>query len=404
MPWAIAKSLTLSTGESNANRGIRRDAPVIGPLRTRNLSRRRDNRQAIDTYDGGFASADNPGTLNLAWTIDERDHLALDLGALLRAELTRESDDLALTYTYGVTDPYGDAVVRPAIADLFGVSEEAIRVATGAGVTSLLAVLARSERGAVHVLGTVYPDFPFWIEATDGCSIVAIPDDPADDPAALQDAGFVFLERPNLFSTAYDDLGRLGELCQRVERGVVVVDESNANYAPPTYSAVRLVQEHANLVVLRGLSKAFGLGGLRCAALVCAPSRWAWACARVPPLLVSSVSLNLAARIFAAGDATVTLRARIAEGKAITLGAFDSAGIRDTLLPNPWFPYVLIADAQGHSRRLLDRHGIRGKHHIAWPSVPAQPGTDTVYRLSVPLNADRLTRLKTTLGTAGSAS
>lgn len=52
-------------------------------------------------------------------------------------------------------------------------------------------------------------------------------------------------------------------LCEQAKNSLVVVDEAYVEFAPET-SAVALLKEYKNLVVLRTLSKAWGLAGLRC--------------------------------------------------------------------------------------------------------------------------------------------
>lgn len=46
-------------------------------------------------------------------------------------------------------------------------------------------------------------------------------------------------------------------------KGIVVVDEAYIDFASDDASAVSLVQEYGNLVVMQTLSKSFGLAGLR---------------------------------------------------------------------------------------------------------------------------------------------
>ena len=64
----------------------------------------------------------------------------------------------------------------------------------------------------------------------------------------------------------------IGELCQMVPRGVVVIDEAYAEFRRTgTPSALELLPAHRNLVVTRTMSKAFALAGARVGYLAAAP-------------------------------------------------------------------------------------------------------------------------------------
>ncbi len=64
----------------------------------------------------------------------------------------------------------------------------------------------------------------------------------------------------------------IGELCQMVPHGVIVIDEAYAEFRRTgTPSALELLPEHRNLVVTRTMSKAFALAGARVGYLAAAP-------------------------------------------------------------------------------------------------------------------------------------
>jgi histidinol-phosphate aminotransferase len=64
----------------------------------------------------------------------------------------------------------------------------------------------------------------------------------------------------------------VGELCQMVPHGVVVIDEAYGEFRRTgTPSALELLPEHRNLVVTRTMSKAFALAGARVGYLAAAP-------------------------------------------------------------------------------------------------------------------------------------
>lgn len=328
--------------------------------------------------------ADGEGRLNLAWTVDERDFLGADLDAVISEEVEAEArEGLPFVDSYFVQDPYGAELLGPVVASLLGV--EGCSVTCGAGVISLLHSLSRLARGGVVcVLGQTYPDFPFWVERAGGRCVAG--------PAT--GGSLVFLERPSLAGDRFADLSEVAELL--ATGALVVIDESNANYYAPAFSAARLVAEHENLVVLRGLSKAYGLGGLRLA--YCVSSRALEPAIRdaVPPLLASSLSLRIGRRVLELGDVAAPLRERIAAHKGETAELVRAAGFHGVVASSEHLPYVLLSRPEAGARERLDALGIGGKLHPLWP----EPSDGRPYRLSAPLRDDRIRLLREKLGQA----
>jgi hypothetical protein len=314
---------------------------------------------AFRSYESIDPSAPEGDTLNLAWTRDERECLSVDLAKLIEEELPAVD-------RYLVRDPYGEATL--------GLALPGRTVTCGAGVVSLLHALARLST-AVRIIGDTYPDFPYWVTQNGGTC------------AAF--ASLWFLERPSLHGDAFADVADLGALCEDAARAgaIVIVDESNANYYPPAWSAIGLAQE--NLVVLRGFSKAYGLGGLRLAFCVASAALTERVRSVVPPLLASSLSLRVGARVLALGDITAPLRARIAAHKREAIELFERAGV-ETLPPSEHLPYVL--SPAGYES--LEARGILGKRHPLW----SEGKLADIYRLSVPLSDARIARLRQLLG------
>ncbi|MEU1881476.1 hypothetical protein ABZ470_29610 [Streptosporangium sp. NPDC020072] len=229
---------------------------------------------AIDSYERLETLTDDPDILNLAWTVDEREHPGADPLELCARELSAEGSG-ALPYLTGylVKDPYGEGVLGPAVARHLGDRWEPVPVTCGAGVGPLLQSLVRLAGSApVYVAGDVYPDLPHWVEAADGRCVGAgeKPGEKPDDEAVgahvahvrRHGARLVAMERPALTTDGFTDLAAVSGLCAELSADgvVVLVDESNANYCPPGFSAAPPVSRTPNLIVVRGPSKAFGMG------------------------------------------------------------------------------------------------------------------------------------------------
>ena len=344
--------------------------------------------QAFRSYEARDPAAPEGDTLNLAWTRDEREGLSVDLSSVLAGELRAELDgEPRYLDRYLVRDPYGEETLGPAIAAAFALPEWRGRVTCGAGVVSLLHGLARLPgSGGVHIIGDVYPDFPHWVTQSGGTS------------AAPRSAALWFLERPSLIGDAFAALADLGALCEEAARhgALVIVDESNANYYPPAWSAVGLALARHNLVVARGFSKAYGLGGLRLAYCVASPALTDRVRSVVPPLLASSLSLRLGERVLALGDITAPLRARVHAHKREVTELLERAGVGELVPSSEHLPYVFSRDSAEHLRARLEARGVLGKHHPIWSGRSA--GLGHIYRLSVPVSEARMARLRQLLG------
>lgn len=349
---------------------------------------------AFRSYQTIDPAAPEGDTLNLAWTRDERACLAVDLTAVLAGELRDEIEgkiegeiDGELPYLgrYLVRDPYGEETLGPAVAAAFELPAWRGHVTCGAGVVSLLHALARLST-AVRIVGDTYPDLPYWVTQSGGTC------------AASPGAALWFLERPSLLGDAFAELADLDALCQDAARhgAIVVVDESNANYYSPAWSAAGLALTRDNLVVARGFSKAYGLGGLRLAYCVASPALTERVRQVVPPLLASSLSLRLGARVLRLGDLTAPLRARIGAHKREAMELLERAGVDGLVPSSEHLPYVLSRAGRDHLGARLEARGVLGKHHPLWSADSA--ALAHIYRLSVPLADARLARLRQLLG------
>ena len=353
---------------------------------------------AISSYQGLRGLADQQDLLNLAWTLDERPYLAVDLPEIIKRELAGEiREELPYLNNYSIHDGYGEQALNSPVASFFGQCDWPCRVTCAAGVNSLLYALAHlSADGPAYVIGDVYPDFPHWVERFGGrCLSRFSPSMEArhTDNIRAVDAAVVLLERP----AAADDqlsLKELGEFCDAVGDTVVVVDESYANYYLPDFSAVTIVAALPNLVVLRGLSKAYWLGGLRLGYCVASSALTERLRAFLPPLLASSLSIQLAKAILELGDIAQPLRTRIRSAKAEMVQILGTAALDRQLRVNGDLPYVL--STRGETQRVLERQGVIGKRQPFW--TEASLSVTYKYRLSVPLDAERMRNLRHRLG------
>lgn len=156
------------------------------------------------------------------------------------------------------------APLRRAVAEQHGVTEA--QVCIGNGSDDLLNLLVRIFGGPQHPVGFTLPSYslyPVLVAIQDGRATVIEFDRSLRLPVgeiAAAGAGIFFLTSPNAPTGVGFPNADLRVLLQ-AHRGVVVVDEAYAPFARE--SAAALLAEFPRLVVVRTLSKAFALAGIR---------------------------------------------------------------------------------------------------------------------------------------------
>jgi histidinol-phosphate aminotransferase len=159
-------------------------------------------------------------------------------------------------------DPTGSELRRTA-ARVYGVAPEQVLV--GNGSDDLLGMLVRATIGVDDV--AVYPEptyslYDTLVTIAQG-RLLTIPFPPDFSlPPALADATgrLLIVCNPNSPSGTFTPVEVLDELAAGRD-GIVVIDEAYVDFAPA--SAVRLIDRHDHVVVLRTFSKSFSLAGMR---------------------------------------------------------------------------------------------------------------------------------------------
>lgn len=178
----------------------------------------------------------------------------------------------------------------------------------------------------------------------------------------------------------------VAEMAERVAPALLVVDEGLVEFADAP-SAAALIGGHANLVVLRSLSLAYGLAGARVGAALAQPATLARLASALEPYALPEVSIRLAlqaldpSRMIETAERIAALRrerARLVE--AVSRLMTVEAGVGPILMVRPSDPAAVL-DA-------LRRFG-----------VAAEPAEDRL-RLPVSLRAEINDRLLSALGLA----
>jgi histidinol-phosphate aminotransferase len=168
-------------------------------------------------------------------------------------------------------EPYADSL-KDAVAAYLGV--EAANVSTGCGSDGVLDVAMRAFGKPGDRVAIPEPTFHMPIAFARANGLVPVPlaldGDCQPDVAAILEAAarVVYLCSPNNPLGASCEPQRVAEIARNTG-ALVIVDEAYAEFAGET--VVPLVRELGNVIVVRTLSKAFGLAGARVGYAVGAP-------------------------------------------------------------------------------------------------------------------------------------
>ncbi|NEQ50146.1 MAG: histidinol-phosphate transaminase [Leptolyngbya sp. SIO3F4] len=160
-------------------------------------------------------------------------------------------------------DPYAQEFCKVA-ADILGVPSEWI--VTGNGCDDLLNIIVRACVDQAHAI--VYPTptyglYPILAELC-GTQSIEIPYDIQNslplDKITHANGALTLIASPNSPSGHQVPLSELQQLAEST-RGVLVIDEAYVDFAEE--SALSLVKAYEHVIVLRTMSKGYGLAGLR---------------------------------------------------------------------------------------------------------------------------------------------
>lgn len=170
------------------------------------------------------------------------------------------------------SDPAANEL-RQAAADASGLSVD--EILAGNGSDELLAVLVRGFVDAHETVMYPYPTYLLYesVARIQGTHIRTIDFDAAFAlPPALVDADarLLFVANPNAPSGTLYSRAQIAALAAARPDRIVVIDEAYADFSG--HSAVSMVREHDNLVVLRTLSKSHSLAGMRVGLLYACPA------------------------------------------------------------------------------------------------------------------------------------
>jgi histidinol-phosphate aminotransferase len=201
-----------------------------------------------------------------------------------------------------------------------------------------------------------------------GAAIVAVPlqsghdfaldSDGLLDAARLNPVKLVFVCTPNNPTGGSVPIDQISGLASALAgRALIVVDEAYAEFAD-TPSVTALLDQHPNLVVLRTLSKAYGLAGARLGVLIAAPEIIGLIRRIMAPYPVPTPCL--AAALAAFSDASSAARVEHlastrSERERLAAALRAHPAVRHVWPSDANFVAFRVADAHATWRQLLDR-------------------------------------------------
>ncbi|MEC7947249.1 MAG: TIGR01548 family HAD-type hydrolase [Myxococcota bacterium] len=281
---------------------------------------------------------------------------------------------------------------RGRLAARYGVSED--RVLVTAGGDDALDRLCRAvlEPGRSLLLPTPGFEMTCRYARLAGASVVEVPWPGAVFPLeALRNAidgtiGLIALTSPNNPTGATIPWAAISDVCDAAAAvgAVVLLDLAYVEFADVDPTAAALARD--NVVVVRTVSKAWGLAGIR-VGFALGPARiLSWMAAAGAPYAVSAPSLALAEAALDAGDASmVEFVAGVRTGRSALAEALSAAGC-DVVPSEANFVFARSAQAAW----LAD--GLAGLG-IGVRTFPSRPGLENALRVAVPPTATARERL-----------
>jgi histidinol-phosphate aminotransferase/imidazoleglycerol-phosphate dehydratase/histidinol-phosphatase len=220
-------------------------------------------------------------------------------------------------------EPQPARLVR-AMAALYGVAPENLIVTRGAddAIDILVRTFCRGGEDAVSICTPTFSAYGHFA-ALQGARLVEVPLDARFDfdsdrfVAAVggeANLKLAFICAPNNPTGNVVPLDQVEAVCRALPNTIVVLDEAYIEFSEQE-SGAELAAATENLVVLRTLSKAYGLAGARVGALIGHPATIAMAARALPPYPLPSLSIEAAVSALAPSRRAVH-QERIARIKA----------------------------------------------------------------------------------------
>lgn len=202
--------------------------------------------------------------------------------------------------------------------------------------------------------------------------------------AAAADATIVIITTPNNPTGDMLPLEGIARIAESTD-ALVLVDEAYHEFSVDAPSAMELIAAHPNVAVLRTLSKAYGLAGLRIGYLAGSPEIVKAYLTVRQPYSVSVLSQALAEEVLSSQpDRPKSVVEAIAERARVyeELKQLETEGVIDRVWPSQGnFHFVRVCEDAGTAHELAEL--LRSEDSIAVRDMTSGVGTEGCIRISI---------------------
>ena len=264
--------------------------------------------------------------------------------------------------------------LRKQLAAIYGVKPEQVIVGNGGDELIFNLFLAFGGAGAKVVnCPPTFSIYRLYAELCE-CAVVDVPRNPetfeVDAPALLAqaaDARITIVTTPNNPTGTLTPPAFIEELCAATD-GLVLADEAYMEFAGAP-SATTLLSRCPNLLVLRTLSKAFALAGVRIGYVLAAPAIIDALAAVRQPYSVNALSQAVAQAVVACGERFAPVIDEISRQRDLL--ARELAGFDEIRVWPSAANFLLVRVSHAHEvwKRLRDEYSILVRDFSATPGL-----------------------------------
>ncbi len=199
-------------------------------------------------------------------------------------------------------------------------------------------------------------EYNYRFDASEFMSMHYIADTFAHASLPEKSYNFIYIDNPNNPTGQCIDIADIERIVRAALKKdiTVIIDEAYGDFMPKENSAVQLCAKYPNLVVVRTLSKGFGLAGLRIGYIIAHKELIGYMKKMVNPYMVSELAREVGAEAFRHDEFLENCKADFAEMKA---------QIREVLTPSSIKKLKKHADAEYEDVKI---HGPASGHlHMA---------------------------------------
>lgn len=244
---------------------------------------------------------------------------------------------------------------RRAAAEYHGV--QPANILAGNGATELFYIVAHAFAG-----GTTLLPVPSFTEYEDACNLydhnVQFLTD-TDIHSLPADANLMFICNPNNPDGRIWTTDEIRILLDRYPDMVLVIDESFIHFAPGASTAIPLLSEYTNLLIIRSMTKCYAIPGLRLGYMLGDEALIEFIAGFGQPWSVNALAIEAGKYLLRHGESSLPDAARLLRRqKQFSRRVVAIPGFRPLLSQTSFFLTETDYDSTDLKHRLLESHGI----------------------------------------------